>query len=248
MINENKLQMYQDIIDKLLLQNSLTKNELGIVDNDQDFQIYLKEFNLIEKGIAYSVMKSKYQFLIDHENNKYAKDLNKESGILRKSLIFAIAASILLLLGYITFNGSSSKTYNGQLLASKTMVPYAMPNVSRSNDDITKNDPYYNYSKRNYPEAINDFQKLIESDNNPKYKFYLAVSYLYVKNWEKAESILSNQELAEIGYPVNFYLAIAKVGLKKTNEAVELLQKPLTDDILYNEEGQKLLKELKKYL
>lgn len=254
MTNDAKLEQYQEIIDKLHQGLELSSEEKSIVETDSSFKDYQKEFGLINKAISHSVMEEKLSELNKLEE-KYVADQPKKRAFGRRSYLLFAAASILLLLALFLFN-TGDDSYDGQLLASGYLVDFPDPDNTRSGDkgdDPKKaNDPYKIYrevdSNENtisYKKPINAFRELIKTDDNPKHKFYLGICLLRDSKWKEAEKIFENAQLKELrNYPVNYYLGLSKLGLEKTEEAIELFNNPSSDHFYYNKEAKEILEKL----
>lgn len=254
MTNDTKLEQYQDIIDKLHSGIELNVQEKSIVETDTDFQEYQKELGLIEKAISHSVLEEKLSVMNKLEE-KYSDEQPKKKTLGRRSYLLLAAAFILLLLAFFLFN-QGDDSYDGDLLAEDFVMDFPDPDNTRSggngSDIKTTDDPYKLYQaenssldSRSYYKPTKAFQELIKTDDNPKHKFYLGICYLRDSKWKEAEAIFENEQLKELkNYPINYFLAVSKVGLEKTDEAIELFDSPISSYAVFNAEGQKNIEKL----
>lgn len=260
MTNDIKLEQYQEIIDKLYSSQKLTNEEKTIVESDTAFQEYQKEFGLIEKAISHNVLEQKLS-----EMNKLEEKYKGEVGskipqkprLSRRSYLLLASSFILLLVAYYLYSSNlGDDSYDGDLLAADYVMDFPDPDNTRSTNNNIDNqlskDPYKLYSDANddgtsYGKASMAFKNLIQSDDNPKHKFYLGISLLRESKWKEAEEIFGDNQLKELNnYPINYYLAVAKIGLEKTEEAIELLNTPTTGNTFYNKEAQVIIKKLER--
>lgn len=254
MTNDQKIEFYQEIVDKLIGREQLTAAEQNIVDTDDGFKEYQKEFNLITKAISYSAMEKK---LVEVKNmeTKYQddkstrseipnKELPKKKSMVRRLVPLAVAASVLLLASYFLFSGTGY-SIDGQLLAEDHSTHFGLLSETRSTSKIEKGNPYYNYTERKHSLAVQDLKTLIATDDDPKHKFYLAVSYQRIGKWKESEKLLEDTGVQQLkDYPLNYFLAISKLGLSKIDEALELLQNPRSGNTIFNEEAEKIVAKI----
>ena len=260
MTNDIKLEQYQEIIDKLNNSRELSIEEKNIVESDTSFQEYQKEFGLIKMAISHNVLEQKLSELNKLEE-KYKGDVAskvpQKRRLGRRSYLLFASSFILLLVAYYLYSSNlGDDSYDGDLLAADYVMDFPDPNNTRSTDSNIDNqlskDPYKLYSDANadgtsYHKASMAFENLIQSDDNPKHKFYLGISLLRESKWKEAEEIFGDNQLKELkNFPINYYLAVAKIGLEKTEEALELLNTPTTGNAIYNQEAQKIIKKLER--
>lgn len=245
MTEDQKLEQYQEIIDRLQAGQSLSDEENSIVNSDASFKKYQSDHRQIEKAVSHNAMKNKLAQLNKLEE-KYKDESPKKRGLSRRSYLLLAASCILLLLGYLMVNSGDDK-YDGDLLAEDMLLAFTDPDATRGTDTTTSNDPYQLYSKSKYGLATTAFEELIESDDNPKHKFFYGVCLLQKRKWKDAEKVFENKQLQELrNYPLNYNLAVAKVGLEKTEEAIELLKSPSSGNELFNGQAEKYLNRITK--
>ena len=239
MTEDQKLKQYQEIIDKLNEGLELSEIENSIVKSDGGFKKYQKDHLQIEQAITHNAMEKKLTDLNELEK-KYADEPKVKRGLSRRSYLLLAASSILLLLAYFFIN-SGDNTYDGDLLAMDYVMDFTDPDTTRGTNSSDTKDPYELYSSGKYKMALNGFKELIASDDNPKNKFYYGVCLLRLNKWKEAEQVFENEQLKELrNYPLNYNLAVAKVGLEKTDEALKLLNNPSSGNELFNREAEKL--------
>ena len=239
MTEDQKLEQYQDIIDKLHEGLELTEIENSIVKSDDDFKKYQNNHLQIEQAITHNAMEKKLSELNELEK-KYKSEPKRKRGLSRRSYLLLAASSILLLLAYFFVN-SGDDAYDGDFLAHDSVMDFTDPETTRSSINSDTKNPYAQYSSGKYRMAISTYKELIATDDNPKHKFFYGVCLLREGKWKEAETVFENEELKALrNYPLNYNLAVAKIGLEKTDEALDLLSNPSSGNELFNREAEKL--------
>jgi tetratricopeptide (TPR) repeat protein len=156
-----------------------------------------------------------------------------------KPYYFAIAASIVLVIG------------------TWFMMQNSMPNY---NDYNQHEDAYFTehedvieklklaqdaFNTKNYPEAITNFEIVLKSYKRPEIEFYYAVSLLEVDKFTESEVIFNNLKSGTSIYKdkSTWYLALSNLKQKKYEETKEFL-KQIPEDAEDYAKAEKLLDEL----
>lgn len=245
MKDEQKLEQYQNIIDKLINNNNLSVSETQIVKNDSGFQAYKNEFDLLNEGIRRSVLHNKLAEVKSLENNFNPASANVAKPNNRRKWFAAIGIILLLGLAYLFMQINKGGSYDKDLLLADSLSAY--PNIDgvRSIDTESNLGAYSLYNKGEHKNALIEFEKLLKIDQNPKHKFYMAVSLLHVNKYQEAQDLLEGKALQ--GYkevPVNYYLALSKIATDDPKEAIELLSNPTLSSPLLDKRRKKLIRIL----
>jgi hypothetical protein len=156
-----------------------------------------------------------------------------------KPYYFAIAASIVLVIG------------------TWFMMQNSMPNY---NDYNQHEDAYFTergdvieslklaqdaFNATNYSEAITNFEIVLKSHKRPEIEFYFAVSLLEVDKFTESEVIFNNLKSGTSIYKdkSTWYLALSNLKQKKYEETKEFL-KQIPEDAEDYAKAEKLLDEL----
>ena len=253
MKEEQNLELYQDIIDKILNNIGLTDVETKIVESDPDFLSYQKEFGLISQAVKKSALHEKLDFIKQLENNHLDASANETTSAKKvkpiKKRIWLIAAAFLFLLGaaYLVIQLNKGGNYDKDLIYEEYMADYPDIDGTRSDRNKVLSKAYKLYNDQQYRPAIFEFENLISNDENPKHKFYLAICLLRVKKFNEAQVLLEHDSLKNFNkVPVNFYLALSKIGTGDREEAIDLLKNPSHDSSILDPKRKKLLRILQR--
>ncbi|RMA57266.1 hypothetical protein [Ulvibacter antarcticus] len=154
---------------------------------------------------------------------------------------YAIAASVMLLIGMTLFNQFSTPTfgdYNQYDAVSLTM---------RGEGDELINNAENAFNERNFKDASVYFESLTLKDStNTEYQLYYAISLLETNFFEKADAIFEtlSEENSAFKYQAVWHHALSKLKQEKNMESMELL-KQIPEDAEMYKKAQKLLKKLK---
>ena len=193
---------------------------------------------------------------MDKSEEKKIDNTAKKKNLVKRIFLPLMLLVVILIAFFFFTSNLGDNSYDGDLLAADYVMDFPDPEGTRSGNDKTdkpkSDDPYKLYvaanaEKGSFQNAIKAFDQLIQTDDNPKHKFYQGISYLRISKWKEAELIFENNQLKELkNYPLNYYLAVAKIGLEKTDEAIKLLSNPTTGNALYNNEAEKIIKKLER--
>lgn len=241
-MEEQKLEVYQDIIDKLLHNHTLSDTEKSIVKNDSEFLSYQKEFSILSKGIRKSAMHKKLNEIKELENDLSSASANVDKPSNKRKWL--LAASLLFILGaaYLVLQLNKGGSYDKDFLIADNILNFPLPNGTRSVDVKEINIAYVHYQKGDHDTAIKEFEKLILKDNDPKLKFYLAISLLQKQKYKAAQNLLLDKSLKDNReLPINYYLALTKIGTDEPKEAIELLSNPTLSSPIFDKYRKKMI-------
>lgn len=178
---------------------------------------------------------------------------SKENKIKPSIKWFAIAASILLLIG-VSFYVFENRTTPEQNLYASYFSPMAHPDAPvRGSENTSLSEVEYHamtaYEAEDYKKAVNYYETLFnEYPRNTKNALFLSISYLGVNNPTKAIQVLSRIDNVEENYKsdISWYLALAYLKNNEKNSARIILDGLTKEDNFYTESAQEILKALSK--
>ncbi len=191
------------------------------------------------------------------ERNKLKKELQDlerfQSG--RKKTVFSrkwmAAASIAILL---TFLGAlffmKQDSFSNQELYATYFTPYENvihPIVRGGVENELKTDAFIAYEKNEYKNAIKLFQKAHKEIKDPHLLLYQGISFLAIKEPNKAIKILEQYIFTKPKYnaQANWYLGLSYLQLNNAKEAKKHFKKVSTSSTQFKkEEVKELLKKL----
>lgn len=196
--------------------------------------VFKKEFEEI-KSLILGIEVASLRNQLDSYHNEMEKDADSQiSGTqpLKKSsnskyLFYAIAASVLLLLGLYIFNNS---TPSYQKIFAQNFVPDSgLPTKMGSSSNFEFYDGMVDYKRGKYSEAIEKWSPLqLANKTNDTLNYFIGVAYLAKGDQQNAENYLLKAAKNSNGTFINetyYYLGLAYLKDNKPKEAKENLQK-----------------------
>jgi len=245
MKEEQKLELYQDSIDKLLHKKELSENEQAVVKNDIDFKNYQAEFSTMSEGIKRAALHKKLDEIKALENKFGSASANSKQSSSKRKWLLALGLLFLLGLAYLFLQLNKGGSYDKDLLLASNVPSYPVTDATRGSDNSNENQAYVHYKKGEHSLGVKEFEKLIAHDNNPKHRFYAAISLIETKKYKEAQNMLQHASLKDYKeLPINFYLALAKIGTDDPKEAIELLSKPTLPSPILDDKRLKLIRIL----
>jgi len=235
MTSDKKIQAY--------FNNQLSQKERlafeKFLDENRDLKKQFEEYKAIQSAFKINEAEDLKKHLIDYENKK-----SKKSDTNQKLIYYAIAASILILIGIgFVINLSQDNLYKQYF----EIYPNVYQPIVRSNAQVN-NKAFLFYENGDYKSAQVAFEEMLKKEGNPNLRFYYALSYLNNGNAQKAS--LEFGKLKDVSFEfqaeVLWYYALAQIKVENYTQAVlilESLNKMETD--FKRQETQKLLSSLK---
>lgn len=169
----------------------------------------------------------------------------------KKPWLWSAAASLLILVGISSFWFFGNQTLDTDDLFNTHFEPYrnvVQPIERGDASEDTRTQAFKAYEQGSYKDALNGFNTLTKTSNDPIIQFYKANTFLELGETEKAITILeSNMTLTDsLLEKHRWYLALAYMKVEKLEEAKKQLEHLLTNpNSEYKKEAAKnLLKEL----
>jgi len=223
---ENYLTDKLSAIDKVAFEKEIGE-ENGL---QQDVELVKLTLDTIKSdGLSEKLTSIHEELYPSHTKNKSGKSWIYISGI---------AASILLMM--LFWFSTENKPYGNEELFIKYFQPFP-DYVTARNAELNKaEEAFLNYSKGEFGEAVQLFEKF--DIQNEDIKFYLALSYLGDKNVPKAVDVLAELALEESKYleQVHWYLSLAYLKQNENKKAIEMLMSIKTGDYQFKNAKQLL--------
>ena len=137
---------------------------------------------------------------------------------------------ISFVLLFVVLNACSLGEGKGALIADEYFHPLnndyitINPNSANSTNNLKKG--FYHYQKGEYQMALDNFNKS-NTVGNPRLKMYMAVAYIGLDNFDKAEELLeglviiNSYQYADIAY---WYLSLSYLSQEKIPHAESIFQ------------------------
>lgn len=223
---ESDLSNNQDLVDELNLIKEIDESL-------SDIELYNFEIK-VKKGI-----------------NEYMK----ENSTSQKKIIrlfynkYSIAASIIFLIGFISFIVSYNQIPGNNQYFAQYYQKYENDIIKRS--DTSSEDLYVlaieNYNNGEYEKSIMLFQQnIIEGNNSNASNFYSGLCYMELYQYQKALSCFSETNITNnlIKIHSQWYTALSYLKLNKIEKAKNLLKVIIEDNKYYKEKAAELLQKL----
>ncbi len=153
---------------------------------------------------------------------------------------YAIAASIVVLIGLFTFNQFSNPVYSNY--ANYETISLT---VRGGQSDLLKTAESA-FNSGDYIKAEATFKDLLKLDvNNSELKFYRAITNIELGNYKLSDNILENLQHGNSAFKNDaiWYLALSKLKQKEYNNCLEILKR-IPKDARFYEQAQELMSKL----
>jgi tetratricopeptide (TPR) repeat protein len=221
--------------DKIDFENQL-QNDASIREK---FRIYQNWTNYLENKFDSKTIDFKKNLETISKSNFTENKKSETKVISFKPYYFAIAASIVLVIGTWFMMQNSMPNYNDYNQHEDAYFT--------ERDDVIENLKLAQdaFNIKNYPEAITNFEIVLKSHKRPEIEFYYAVSLLEVDKFTESEVIFNNLKSGTSIYKdkSTWYLALSNLKQKKYEETKEFL-KQIPEDAEDYAKAEKLLDEL----
>jgi tetratricopeptide (TPR) repeat protein len=227
-MSKYKYEIINDYLNGLL--DSKTSKQIGeLIKTDETARsiahgilLLDKEFRGDEKAV---------EAYLEKLGQKQLKLISKEtqSKSITKTVWFRVAAALLLLVATAAILRLLVSTPDFNTIVSKELAQaYPVSNLVRSDGiESSKERGYQLYSEGNYESASEYFEKAIAADNSEaSIVFYNGLCNLYTGNYERANSVLASDAIAESRYvqQAQWYRALALLKSNQKAKAIEILR------------------------
>lgn len=218
-----------------------------LLERDADFK---EQFNF-EQDLK-RIIKAKENKNLKADLNRFESDIRQKSPAGSKGgyQTWAIAASVIVLvglgwLGYTNFMG----TNYGELYKDNFQeYPNTVYTISRGDTvESLEREAFAAYESGNFQTALNNFDKILPSDQKPYLDFYRALSYLQLNKTEEAKKLFIKSIKNDGAFvpESHWYLALAYLKEKDKENAILQLQELTLHYDFNKEKANALLRELK---
>ena len=215
------------------------------LENDQEFKdafVTYKELN----GFLEHKFENKEASKAFESNLKTISDTYFKTETSTKKVVkftpwkYAVAASVVVLLGFFVFNNFSDPTYND--FAKYNTISLTVRGAQDSAIKTAENA----FNSQDFEKAEDAFRALLLRDkNNTELQFYRAITNIELDKFEVAERLLKDLSQGNSVYKhkATWYLALSKLK-QEDNEACISILKTITESAEDYKQAQKLLKKL----
>lgn len=230
----------------LYFSNSLTPEQENLfqkaLESDPEFK---KQFEF-EKQLK-EVIKSHETDRLKEELQDVERYLHKPKSTIFNYKNFAIAATIVLLLGWFGYNLLFSTNYTNLYDKNFSAYPNTVYSITRSNNEQSiEREAFLSYETKNYENAIRKFDMMPIEDQENYVFFYKAQAYLGMDYLPEAKALFSQtiEDNHDFVAESIWYLALIAIKEQDKTQAKTYLES-LRNNYNYNKEkAQQLLKEL----
>jgi len=154
--------------------------------------------------------------LDDRETLKQELQALEQPKTSKKPWLLPVAASVVILLGVSSFWFFGNQAQSTEDLFNSHFEPYrnVVQPIERGDSSASPRvNAFKAYEQGNYTEALNGFNELIKTDNDPTIKFYKANTLLKTGNTEKAIVLLESnmKQTDSLAEKHHWYLALAYI-------------------------------------
>ena len=214
----------------------------------QEFDALMASDEDFKKEVAFRKELTEVITLDDRETIKQELQGLDQPKINRKPWLWPVAASVILLLGISTFWFLGNKTATPQALFDAHFEPYnnVVHPIVRGDSTDLKTEAFIAYEAKNYEEALNAFNTLLNEHTDATILFYKANVLMQLNANEEAILILKdNSDIPEIlKQQQQWYLALAYIKAKANEKAKSTLKALIKSSSYKQKEAEKLLKQL----
>lgn len=259
------MSLEEDILIEKYLKNELSDNEkasfLEKVNTNPEFKTQF----ILEKQLFESLNEEDWSFIenpnkdeIEQYTAIYKSDdvkkvkntiekvlINKKLKKKNKTIFFSLVAAsftLLILSTLFFYQNTDLDALYKQNIALNELPSFVTRDVENSQKKLIKAEKLF--KQKNYKEAINNFtQEYRSNKTNSNIFIYLAIAYIELSKYEKAENILdalikSDLIDAEKGY---WYKSLLYIKSKQVDKAKKTLQKIVDNSLYKKEEAIELL-------
>jgi tetratricopeptide (TPR) repeat protein len=235
----------QDLL-YLYFSNSLTPEQEdlfhSLLETDAEFKAQFE----FEKNLK-TVISSHESDTLKTKLKGFERSLNKSSRSIFNYSNLAIAASIVILVGWFGYNSFFGTNYNNLYNDNFTEYPNTVYTITRGDtDNSLEREAFVAYESQDYKMAIEKFDAITEDAKKEYFNFYKAQAYLGLNDIDNARTFF-NQVLQDNNQFVGestWYLALIAIKEKDKDEALTYLKNLIENFDFNKDKAQAILKEL----
>lgn len=210
-----------------------------LLETDAEFKAEFEYETSLKKAIKShesDVLKAKLQ--------DFERTLNSQKRTSFNYTYLAVAASIVLLVGWFGYNAFFGTNYSNLYNANFSQYPNTVYTITRGNDvNTTEREAFVAYETQNFETAIDKFNAISETTAQNYIPFYKAQAYLGLENTDEAKAIFTQIVKGDSSNFVPesiWYLALIAIKEKDGKQAKRYLEK-LIANYSYNQAKANLL-------
>ncbi|WP_458627878.1 tetratricopeptide repeat protein [Winogradskyella sp. PC D3.3] len=212
---------------------------------NKTFEVYKDMSSHLKHEIANEQETSDFKANLDVISNMHFNtldDLENTDNTIRQPNFYkyAIAASVVILLGFFIFNQFGEPSYEDF----NNFDPISL--TVRSADDANLSKAEQSFNTKNYNDAINAFNAILETDfANLEVQLYKSMALIETNQFEEADHLLNKLSKGHSAYKnkAKWLLALSYLKQEKTAGCIEILQ-TIPEDAEDYKTAQKLLNKL----
>lgn len=227
--------------------NSLTTEQESLFQNlletDPEFKTEFEFESHLKKAI-----KSHETDRLKVKLQEVEREINKPVISLLNYRNLAVAASIVLLMGWFGYNTFFNTNYNNLYDNNFSAYPNTVYTITRSDDaNSLEREAFVAYETKNYQTAIEKFEAIPAEAKADYINFYQAQAFLGMKNSDQAKVLFAKvvQEDDAFVAESTWYLALIAIKEQDKTQAKIYLENLVANYTYNKDNAQELLKELK---
>lgn len=227
--------------------NSLTAEQevlfQKLLETDPTFKAeFEQEFNLKKaiQSFESEKLKAKLQGFEREITSKKTPNFNYR--------YLAVAASIVLLLGWFGYNSFFGTNYSNLYADNFNEYPNTVYTITRGDDENTiEREAFVAYETKNYQVAIEKFDAISDVSEKKYIPFYKAQAYLAMENTTNAKTLFTEvvKNNTEFIAESTWYLALIAIKEENKVEAKMYLEKLIANYNYNTAKAERLLEKLK---
>jgi len=239
-MNEEAYIRFESYLNNEMLEQERLDFESELRDNSQlkeSFELYKETTAFVKQKFSpeTTVFKKNLESISD---DYFAEGKKKTKVFSIRPWHYAVAASVLVLLGTWIFSNNSIPEYSDYSQHENA----SFVERGASNENLKNAQDFFN--KKEYAKAAVSFGK-IENLDNPEYQYFYAIALIETNQYKKAEGLLEQirQGMSVYKNKATWYLALSK--LKQHDlEQCKVMLKQIPQDAEDYDEAQELIKHL----
>lgn len=239
-MNEEAYIRFESYLNNEMLEQERLDFESELRGNSQlkeSFELYKETTAFVKQKFSPETIEFKKN--LESISNGYFAEGKKKTKIFSiRPWHYAVAASVLVLLGTWIFNNNSMPEYGDYSQHENASF------IERGTSNENLKDAQDFFNKKEYAKAAVSFEKMGNLDN-PEYQYFYAIALIETNQYKKAEGLLEGIRQGASVYKnkATWYLALSKLKQLDFKECKVLLQQ-IPQDAEDYDEAQELIKHL----
>lgn len=227
--------------------NSLTADQevvfQKLLETDTEFKAEFEYESSLKKAI-----KSHESDVLKEKLQGFERDITSKKSSSFDYKYLAVAASLVLLVGWFGYNSFFSTNYSNLYDTNFSGYPNTVYTITRGDDqNSTEREAFVAYETKNYETALEKFNAISESTEKNYLPFYKAQAYLGLDNTDKAKAFFTQvivEDNSEFVAESTWYLALISIKAEDKNQAKTYLEELIANYTYNQSKAKDLLEEL----